>query len=199
MGEPYTYREHLKTVVVGNSTVGKTCLLLAYTLSHFPIDVPQTNFDNYSVSLEFEGREVSMALFDSAGQEMFDRLRSLSYPSTNVFLVCFSVACRKSFNDVKAKWVPEIQHYSPGTPFILVGTKVDLRHDKPTLETCERNRTRIVSLQEGEGLAESINAAKYVETSACLMYNVKEVIEEALVVGLTPCADPELNQCCRIL
>lgn len=68
---------------------------------------------------------------------MFDRLRPLSYPSTNVFLVCFSVACRKSFNDVKAKWLPEIQHYCPETPFILVGTKTDLRNDKPTLEICE--------------------------------------------------------------
>ena len=64
----YEYPEQIKAVVVGNSTVGKTCLLLAYTLRHFPTDVPQTNFDNYMVSMDFEGRDVSLALFDSAGE-----------------------------------------------------------------------------------------------------------------------------------
>ena len=80
MCEVYEYREQMKAVVVGNSTVGKTCLLLAYTLSHFPIDVPQTNFDNYMVSLEVGGREVSVALVDSAGERQTIPQAALSRP-----------------------------------------------------------------------------------------------------------------------
>ena len=68
-----------------------------------------------------------------SGQEDYDRLRPLSYPDTNVFLVCFSLVRKISLDNVLVKWIPEIAHYSPNTPAILVGTKADLRDD-PTQE-----------------------------------------------------------------
>merc|ERR1711936_1073435 len=97
-------------------------------------------------------------LFDTAGQEDYDRLRPLSYPQTDVFLVCFSVVSPSSFENVKEKWVPEITHHCPRTPFLLVGTKIDLRDDAATVE--------VDMGAMGDSLAKELGAVKYVECSA---------------------------------
>ena len=75
------------------------------------------------------GKPVNVGLWDTAGQEDYDRLRPLSYPQTDAFVVCFAVISPKSLENTKSKWVPEIKHHCPGVPFILVGTKVDLLGD----------------------------------------------------------------------
>ncbi|VDP75303.1 unnamed protein product [Schistosoma curassoni] len=75
-------------------------------------------------------KPVNLGLWDTAGQEDYDRLRPLSYPQTDVFLVCFSLVSRTSFENVRSKWHPEISAYVPRAPIILVGTKRDLR-DSP--------------------------------------------------------------------
>lgn len=62
-----------------------------------------------------------------AGQEDYDRLRPLSYPMTDVFLIGFSVVSQTSFQNVSEKWAPEIKHYCPNTPIVLLGLKNDLR------------------------------------------------------------------------
>jgi len=64
----------------------------------------------------------------------YDRLRPLSYPQTDVFLICYSVINPVSFENVRAKWSPEIKHNNPDTPVVLVGTKSDLLNDKHALK-----------------------------------------------------------------
>ena len=91
-------------------------------------------FDNYAVTVMIGGEPYTLGLFDTAGQEDYDRLRPLSYPQTDVFLVCFSVVSPSSFENVKEKWVPEITHHCQKTPFLLVGTQIDLRDDAATVE-----------------------------------------------------------------
>jgi len=88
------------------------------------------------------GEPYTLGLFDTAGQEDYDRLRPLSYPQTDVFLVCFSVVSPASFENVKEKWVPEITHHCPKTPFLLVGTQSDLRDssDAPAVQLKEKVR-----------------------------------------------------------
>ena len=65
----------------------------------------------------------------STGQDDYDRLRPLSYPQTDVFLVCFNVTSPASFENVKEKWFPEVHHHCPGVPYLIVGTQIDLRED----------------------------------------------------------------------
>ena len=58
----------------------------------------------------------------------------MSYANANVFLVCFSVTNPVSFENVTSKWYPEVVHFCPSVPQILVGTKLDLRADSGTLD-----------------------------------------------------------------
>jgi small GTP-binding protein len=60
-------------------------------------------FDNYAVTVMIRGEPFTLGLFDTAGQEDYDRLRPLSYPQTDVFLVCYSVVSPSSFENVKEK------------------------------------------------------------------------------------------------
>ena len=99
------------------------------------------DFISYCVSLRLVKK---VRVFDSTDLNVirikfiinldYDRLRPLSYPQTDVFLVCYSVVNPASFDNVRAKWSPEIKHNNPDTPVVLVGTKLDLRDDKHTVE-----------------------------------------------------------------
>ena len=80
--------------------------------------------------LSVNGEDVRLMLWDTAGQEDYDRLRPLSYPQTDVFLICFSVVSPSSFENVTSKWCPEIKHHCPDAPILLIGKKRRLQYEK---------------------------------------------------------------------
>lgn len=176
----------IKCVVVGDGAVGKTCLLISYTTNKFPSEYVPTVFDNYAVTVMIGGEPFTLGLFDTAGQEDYDRLRPLSYPQTDVFLVCFSVVNSSSYENVKEKWVPEIQHHCPKTPFLLVGTQNDLREDTQQLEKLNKTKTKPITFEGGEKLAKELKAIKYVECSALTQKGLKNVFDEAILAALQP-------------
>jgi len=118
--EPTTTRP-LKLTVVGDGAVGKTSFLVTYTTDIFPTEYVPTVFDNYSDKVTVEGQIYNLTLWDTAGQEEYERLRILSYPNTDVFLVCYAVDNPTSFSNLMTKWIPEVRHYCPRAPIVLAG------------------------------------------------------------------------------
>nr|ACB71133.1 EGFP-Pak1-Cdc42-dsRed1-CAAX fusion protein [synthetic construct] len=188
----------IKCVVVGDGAVGKTCLLISYTTNKFPSEYVPTVFDNYAVTVMIGGEPYTLGLFDTAGQEDYDRLRPLSYPQTDVFLVCFSVVSPSSFENVKEKWVPEITHHCPKTPFLLVGTQIDLRDDPSTIEKLAKNKQKPITPETAEKLARDLKAVKYVECSALTQKGLKNVFDEAILAALEP-PEPKKSRRCVLL
>ncbi|KAL7417494.1 small GTPase Rac1 [Mrakia frigida] len=176
----------IKCVVVGDGAVGKTCALISYTTNAFPGEYIPTVFDNYSAQIVVDGSTVSLQLWDTAGQEDYDRLRPLSYPQTDVFLVCFSLVSPASFENVKTKWIPEIGHHSPSTPVILVGTKLDLREDPQSIAKLAERRQAPIQYPAATACARDIGAVKYLECSALTQKGLKTVFDEAIRAVLNP-------------
>ncbi|GMM34876.1 Rho family GTPase [Saccharomycopsis crataegensis] len=164
---------HVKIVVVGDGGCGKTCLLVSYSQGEFPTVYVPTVFENYVAHVKTPEQDtVELALWDTAGQEEFDRLRPLSYPDADVFLICYSMDSPVSLNNVKQSWYPEVQHFCPGVPTILVGLKSDLYQEKSTATKIDRKMTKQV--------AKEINAVAHIECSSKTMFNVKTVFNVAL-------------------
>ncbi|CAB5332350.1 unnamed protein product [Rhizophagus irregularis] len=178
--------QSIKCVLVGDENAEKTTLLISYTTNKFPSEFVPTVFDNYAVTIMIGDEPYTLGLFDMAGQEDYDRLRPLSYAQTDVFLVCFSVVSPASFENIKEKWIPEVQHHCPGVPHLIVGTQIDLRDDPAVVEKLSRQKMKPVSVEEGERLAREIGAVKYVECSALTQKGLKNVFDEAIVAALEP-------------
>lgn len=169
----------VKLVVVGDGAVGKTSLLISYSTGEFPTEYLPTVFENYTAQMKRpEGGLVLLHLWDTAGQEDYDRLRPLSYPGADVVLLCFSTISRASFDAIKEKWAPEIHHYIPSVPKILVGTKVDLRE----AEAPDPNTGKFdpVSSEQGQKMAAEIDCVKYMEVSSKTGRGLNDIFVEAV-------------------
>ncbi|KAG7239523.1 hypothetical protein INR49_028835, partial [Caranx melampygus] len=127
-----------------------------------------------------------MGLWDTAGQEDYDRLRPLSYHRRMCFLICFSLVSPASYENVRAKWYPEVRHHCPSTPIILVGTKLDLRDEKETIEKLKEKKLAPITYPQGLALAKEIDAVKYLECSALNQRGLKTVFDEAIRAVLCP-------------
>lgn len=189
----------IKCVVVGDGTVGKTCMLISYTTDSFPGEYVPTVFDNYSAPMVCDGVPVSLGLWDTAGQEDYDRLRPLSYPQTDVFLICFSVVSPSSFENVTSKWCPEIKHHCPDAPILLIGTKIDLREDKEALQALAENGHSPLKREQGQKLANKIRSVKYLECSALTQRGLKQVFDEAVRAVLRPQPIRKRQRKCSVL
>ncbi|KAL0202749.1 hypothetical protein M9458_000767 [Cirrhinus mrigala] len=174
----------VKCVVVGDMVAEKTRLLISTFNACFPTEHVSTVFDNYFAPVTFSGNPVNLGIWDTTGQEDCSRLRPLSYPQTDVFLICFSLADPHSLKNVREKWYPEVRHHCPDTPVILVGTQLDLRDDKDTIEQLKKNKQTPISYHQGQAVAEEIGAVKYLECSASTQMGLKMVFDETVRVAL---------------
>ena len=143
-GSPRAIRR--KLVVVGDGACGKTSLLVAYKNGTFALDYMPTVFENSATSVPVENKIVDLALWDTAGQEDYDRLRPLSYPDSHVILICFAVDKKESRENVARKWFHELQQYCPTVPRILVGCKSDLRSELSSATLTTQEEVRIHAL-----------------------------------------------------
>ncbi|CAF2163003.1 BnaAnng14680D [Brassica napus] len=181
----------IKCVTVGDGAVGKTCMLISYTSNTFPTDYVPTVFDNFSANVVVDGNTVNLGLWDTVlehsvftCQEDYNRLRPLSYRGADVFLLAFSLISKASYENIAKKWIPELRHYAPGVPIILVGTKLDLRDDKQFF--IDHPGAVPITTNQGEELKKLIGSAVYIECSSKTQQNVKAVFDAAIKVVLQP-------------
>jgi len=113
-------------------------------------------------------------------------LRPLSYPGTDVFLICFSLFSPESFTNITNKWYKEITEHAPDVPIILVGTKLDLRSKPEATQSLKENNQSPITIEQGEALAKKMGAKKYLECSALTQEGLARVFEEAVKVILFP-------------
>ncbi|CAM6110023.1 unnamed protein product [Calypogeia fissa] len=175
----------IKVVTVGDGGVGKTSMLISYTRNAFPEDYVPTVFDNFSTDVVLDdGQTVNVGLWDTAGQDDYNRLRPLMYRDADVFLLAFSLVNKASFDNVSKKWVPELRHYAPQVPIVLVGTKLDLRDDNEFLDG--HHTASKIPRSRGEDLKRQMRGAAYVECSSKTHQNLKTVFKAAVNVVVQP-------------
>ncbi|KAK6383302.1 hypothetical protein LTR65_010287 [Meristemomyces frigidus] len=160
----------------GTKTVQRKLVLLEPTV-----------FENYVHDIFIDNVHVELSLWDTAGQEEFDRLRSLSYDDTHAIMLCFSVDSPDSLENVESKWVGEIAENCPGVRLVLVALKCDLREQRDGDEEVDGShepKRPMIDYKQGLAVAEKIKALRYLECSAMKNRGVNEAFTEAARVAL---------------
>ncbi|XP_048365671.1 rho-related GTP-binding protein RhoH [Sphaerodactylus townsendi] len=165
--------DSVKCVLVGDAAVGKTALLLRFTSETFPDSYKPTVYENTGVEVFLDGVQISLGLWDTAGSDTFKGIRPLSYQQADVILMCFSVANRSSFLNLRTKWVTEVRTHLPRIPILVVATQTDQREAGPYSAGC-------ISSVHGKQLAKDIRAKGYVECSSLNNRGVQQVFECAV-------------------
>lgn len=183
-------KKRKKLVIVGNGGCGKTSLLTVFSKGTFPEEYIPTVFENDVKDVTVDDETIELAVWDTAGQENYARLRPLSYRAADVVLIAFALNDLASLQNVPSLWLPEVQEFCPRVPILLVGTKSDLRDDSD--EKC-------IDSIEGQSMCQKINAKAFIETSAKLGINVNELFNLATKFSLQfKPIKVEPNECCSL-
>ncbi|KAJ6495252.1 P-loop containing nucleoside triphosphate hydrolase protein [Mycena sanguinolenta] len=174
----------VKVVLIGDGTVGKTTLCISFVYKTFPPAYTPTVFDSWAETFMVGKEPWTFGLFDTVGQSEYDHLRPLSYPQTDVFLVCFSVGMPSSFENIRQKWFHEADHFCPGVPCVLVATQTDLRSDEKVVMQMARRGQAPINTAQGERMAYEMGAVKYLECSAKTLEGVQNVFDQAVATAV---------------
>lgn len=160
MNSEYDYL--FKLLLIGNSGVGKSCLLLRFSDDTYTNDYISTIGVDFKIkTVELDGKTVKLQIWDTAGQERFRTITSSYYRGSHGIIIVYDVTDQESFNGVKM-WLQEIDRYATSTVLkLLVGNKSDM------------NEKRVVEYDVAKEFAES-NKMPFLETSALDSSNVEE-------------------------
>jgi small GTP-binding protein len=177
----------IKSVLVGDEAIGKTGCVVTYFTNPFREEHVPTILDSYSTDVVVEDQKITLKVWDTGGSEDYTQLRLDGYTQTDVFVICFSLIAPTSLENAKNVWVPEVKKHCPTTPYILVGLKSDLR-DQFAENAAEFSAKgwEPIPASKAEEIKQEIGARAYVECSAKLQSNLKEVFDAAIKVVLHP-------------
>lgn len=151
-----------KVLLIGDSGVGKSCLLLRYAdSSHRETYVNTIGVDFKIKTIKLGSKRIRLQVWDTAGQERFRTITSSYYRGAHGVMIVYDIAKQETFNNLN-KWLHEVETYAnEGVLMILVGNKTDL------------NSQRQVSTESGAEWA-ALNDMPFIETSARSATNVTE-------------------------
>ena len=136
---------------------------------YVPPPPPPSAPSNSLTDIFIDSTPLELSLWDTAGQEEFDRLRSLSYDDTHAIMLCFAVDNPDSLENVESKWVGEIADNCPGVKLVLVALKCDLREEEEGEEGAGGGeggnggggRKGLITYDQGLEVAKRIGALRY--------------------------------------
>lgn len=155
-----------KIVVLGDAAVGKTSLINMYIEQSFSEDYKPTlgaNIIRKDVHVDTINASVRLIMWDLAGQEKYNVIRSMYFQGCVGALLVYDVTRHNTFETIDSKWLKDFKKYvkKEGT-YILIGNKIDLSNE------------RVVSTEDGEKYAKQIDASDFIETSAKYGENVEQ-------------------------
>ncbi|KAG1844904.1 ras family-domain-containing protein, partial [Suillus tomentosus] len=168
---PPHYDFLIKLLLIGDSGVGKSCLLLHFCDNEWTPSFSTTVGIDFKVrTIELDGKRIKVQIWDTAGQERFRTITTMCYRSATGILLVYDVTDERSYNSIRTWYAKIKQHASEDVNVILIGNKSD-RTDK-----------RVVPDIQGRALADELGM-KFVETSA----KAKEGVEEAFFTLARDC------------
>jgi small GTP-binding protein len=181
--------KRVKCVLIGDGGVGKTSLATRFALGEFPDTYMPTTFDSHTAVRKLgAGELVEINIWDCAGQKEFDEVRQYVYhPGLDVFALCFSLVDRRTLQHCEQRWLAEMQDFDPTVPFVLLGTKADLR-DRALIQGSSAI-AEVILTEEGVRLARRLGAEQYVEVSARTGANVERAFLAAAKAALAQSDD----------
>jgi small GTP-binding protein len=121
----------MKVVFVGDNDSGKNQVLQVLECGKLLVSEDyNVSFNTISIRVEYQNKYGILHLYDTTGQEDYDRLRPLSYPNTDIFVLCFHIDEVCQLDNIQEKWAPEVKSYCPKARLLLLGTKKHLRYDE---------------------------------------------------------------------
>jgi small GTP-binding protein len=149
--------ESLKIIVVGNSSVGKSALLVRYTYGVFDDSYMSTiGVDFKTTNIPYGGRTIKLNIWDTAGQERFRTITTSYYRGSHAVILAFDLTDNSPFPSLD-DWIGQIRHIIPNSKIFLVGTKADMQHaiDRHVIEEYAEDKGVIyteTSAMTGQGI-----------------------------------------------
>ncbi|OLL24965.1 GTP-binding protein ypt2 [Neolecta irregularis DAH-3] len=152
----------MKLLIIGDSGVGKSCLLLRFSEDQFtPSFITTIGIDFKIRTIELEGKRIKLQIWDTAGQERFRTITTAYYRGAMGILLVYDTTDRKSFDNIRTWFQNVTQHASEDVNKILIGNK------------CDWDEKRVVSSEEGQQLANELGIP-FIEASAKTNVNVED-------------------------
>lgn len=158
-----------KVIIVGDATTGKTSIVRRFTEGSMPSEYTQTYFENSKKRIIVKNEKIDLNFFDTGGGHEFDNIRPLNYAGADLCIITFAIDDAQSLENVLDRWSPEISEQLAEVPIILVGTKEDQRK--------KVDKEKHVTYQQGNKIANKINAKFYLECSAKKNSGINEIFD----------------------
>ena len=180
-------------MLIGDNGCGKTCLLMVFRGDQCPpYYIPKVWIDCVKEQ-NIDDENIEVHVFDSRSHEDHDKLRTLCYPAVNLVIISYSIDSQTTFENVRKRWLPEVNQYAPQIPVVLVGLKKDLRDNGST--GTDTDEEALVSEAQGHKMKSEIGALEFFECSALKNEGVHKLFETVARIALAEKRTQRASRC----